>query len=269
MRSDARRYLAGQTLSLLGDSSMWMAGGIWVKSLIGSTVPRAWCSSYPPCAAVAAPLAGLVVDRVRRRPLLVTLNLLGALILVPLFAVQDAGDVRIAYVVMLLHGIVNIAIAPVQSALLHRMLPTTCWPARTVRCGPRGEPADPRTAGAGPGLYAAFSGRAVAILDIIAFLAAAAFIVSLSVREPRPGRADGHVLAGVFDGLQVQKSEQPGVASGNDPWHRPHRCDRLQRLHDLGGDLNDGLHRPPEFAGILQLAQGVGAITARLSPRPR
>ncbi|RZU71707.1 hypothetical protein EV384_0033 [Micromonospora kangleipakensis] len=32
----AGRYLTGQTLSLVGDSSMWLACGIWVKELTGS-----------------------------------------------------------------------------------------------------------------------------------------------------------------------------------------------------------------------------------------
>ena len=104
-RSDARRYLTGQTLSLLGNSSMWMACAIWVKTLTGSNGAAGLTFFFFLAPAIAAPLAGLVVDRVRRRPLLVLLNLAGALVVVPLFAVRDAGDVWIVYVVMLLYGI--------------------------------------------------------------------------------------------------------------------------------------------------------------------
>ncbi|HZO69803.1 MAG TPA: MFS transporter [Kribbellaceae bacterium] len=261
-RSDARRYLAGQTLSLLGDSSMWMACGIWVKSLTGSNGAAGLVFFFFLAPAVAAPLAGLVVDRVRRRPLLVTLNLLGALILVPLFAVQDAGDVWIVYVVMLLYGVVNIAIAPAQSALLHRMLPDDLLASANSALRTAQESLRILAPLAGAGLYAAFGGRAVVILDIITFLAAAAFIVSLSVREPRPGRPDGHVLAGVFDGLRFIR---------NSPVLRPATIAGIVLTAVIGFSesttwavISDGLHRPPEFAGILQLAQGVGAITAGL-----
>ena len=34
---DARLYLSGQTLSAIGDSSLWLAMGIWVKILTGSS----------------------------------------------------------------------------------------------------------------------------------------------------------------------------------------------------------------------------------------
>jgi MFS family permease len=261
-RSDARRYLAGQTLSLLGDSSMWMACGIWVKSLTGSNGAAGLVFFFFLAPAVAAPLAGLVVDRVRRRPLLVALNLLGALILVPLFAVQDAGDVWIVYVVMLLYGVVNIAIAPAQSALLHRMLPDDLLASANGALRTAQESLRILAPLAGAGLYAAFGGRAVVILDIITFLAAAAFIRSLSVREPRPGRPDGHVLAGVFDGLRFIR---------NSPVLRPATIAGIVLTAVIGFSesttwavISDGLHRPPEFAGILQLAQGVGAITAGL-----
>ena len=261
-RSDARRYLAGQTLSLLGDSSMWMACGIWVKSLTGSNGAAGLVFFFFLAPAVAAPLAGLVVDRVRRRPLLVALNLLGALILVPLFAVHDAGDVWIVYVVMLMYGVVNIAIAPAQSALLHRMLPDDLLASANSALRTAQESLRILAPLAGAGLYAAFGGRAVVILDIITFLAAAAFILSLSVREPRPGRPDGHALVGVFDGLRFIR---------NSPVLRAATIAGIVLTAVIGFSesttwavISDGLHRPPEFAGILQLAQGVGAITAGL-----
>jgi hypothetical protein len=33
---DARFYIAGQALSTVGDSALWLAMGIWVKILTGS-----------------------------------------------------------------------------------------------------------------------------------------------------------------------------------------------------------------------------------------
>ena len=34
---DARLFLAGQSLSLLGDTALWLALGLWVKELTGSS----------------------------------------------------------------------------------------------------------------------------------------------------------------------------------------------------------------------------------------
>ncbi len=39
---DARFYLAGQALSTVGDNALWLAMGIWVKILTGSS------SAVPP-----------------------------------------------------------------------------------------------------------------------------------------------------------------------------------------------------------------------------
>ena len=36
-RGDLRLYVAGQVLSLFGDSAMWLALGIWAKQLTGSS----------------------------------------------------------------------------------------------------------------------------------------------------------------------------------------------------------------------------------------
>ncbi len=259
-RSDARRYLAGQTLSLLGDSSMWMVCGIWVKSLTGSNGAAGLVFFFFLAPAVVAPLAGLVVDRVRRRPLLVGLNLAGALILLPLFAVTDAGDVWVVYVVMLLYGAVNVAIAPAQSALLHRMLPDDLLATANSALRTAQESLRILAPLVGAGLFATFGGRAVVILDIATFLAATGFMLSLSVREPRPARPDGHVLTGISDGMRfirdntmLRQATIAGVV--------------FTAVVGFGEStgwavISEGLGKPPEFAGILQLAQGVGAIIA-------
>ena len=37
---DARLFLAGQSLSLLGDTALWLALGLWVKDLTGLELRR-------------------------------------------------------------------------------------------------------------------------------------------------------------------------------------------------------------------------------------
>jgi MFS family permease len=261
-RSDARRYLTGQTLSLLGNSSMWMACAIWVKTLTGSNGAAGLTFFFFLAPAIAAPLAGLVVDRVRRRPLLVLLNLAGALVVVPLFAVRDAGDVWIVYVVMLLYGAVDIVIAPAQSALLTRMLPDDLLATANGALRTAQESLRILAPLAGAGLFAAFGGPAVVILDMATFLAAAAFTWSLSVRETKPSRPDGHVIGQITAGLAFIRRS---------PVLRPLTVAAVVLTLVIGfGEstswavFSDGLHRRPEFAGVMQLAQGAGAIVGGL-----
>src|SRR5574342_797638 len=93
----ARRYLIGQSLSLLGDSAMWLACGIWVRTLTGSNAAAGLTFLFFVAPALLAPVAGLIVDRLRRRPLLVGAKVAGAVVLVPLLFVQGRQHVWIIY----------------------------------------------------------------------------------------------------------------------------------------------------------------------------
>src|SRR5947208_8854024 len=72
---DTRLLLLGQSLSLLGDRAMFLALGIWVKTLTGSNAAAGMVFFVYIAPALAAPLAGLLVDRVRRRRLMIVTDL--------------------------------------------------------------------------------------------------------------------------------------------------------------------------------------------------
>src|SRR5262249_12620680 len=120
---DARRYLTGQALSLLGDSALWLACGIWVKTLTGSNAAAGLTFLFFSVPAVLAPLAGLLAARVQRKRLVVVANIAGVVVLAPLLLVHRHEDVWLIYTVMFFYGLLNITIAPAQSALLAGLLP--------------------------------------------------------------------------------------------------------------------------------------------------
>jgi MFS family permease len=98
-RRDMRLYLAGHTLSVFGDTALWLALAVWAKQLTGSSAAAGmvmFCLAAPQ---LASPLCGMVVDRVRRRPLLIVANLATAAAVLPLLLVHDRGDVWILYAV--------------------------------------------------------------------------------------------------------------------------------------------------------------------------
>ncbi|MGC1212409.1 MAG: MFS transporter [Micromonospora sp.] len=264
----ARRYLTGQTLSLIGDSSMWLACGIWVKELTGSNGAAGLTFLFFTAPALLAPLAGMLADRLPRRRLLVVANLAGAVILLPLLAVRGPGQVGLIYAVMFLYGCLNLVIEPAQSALLVSLLPEELLAdanalLRTVR-----ESLRLLAPLAGAGLYALLGGAAVAALDMATFVAAAVLLLSLRVPDVVPEgvartggflrhwsgevtagfrHLAGHpllrrvVLATVVLALVLGFSESTGYAV-----------------------VERGLGRPPEFLGVLQAAQGAGAVLGGL-----
>jgi hypothetical protein len=266
--SDARRYLTGQTLSLLGDSALWLACGIWVKTLTGSDTAAALTFLFFTAPALLAPLAGLLVDRVRRRPLLIAANLAGALVLVPLLLVRDRGDVWLIYGVMMLYGLLNVLIAPAQSALLTVLLPANLLAdanatLRTVQEGLR-----IIAPLAGAGLFAFVGGQAVVALDMVTFLAAAALTARIRIREPFVSRR-----ADVAASKRV--AGQIGVGfrflAGSPALRRLTLASAVTTLFVGAGDatsyavIGQGLHRAPEFIAVTQVIHGAGAIVGGLT----
>lgn len=113
-------------------------------------------------------------------------NLTGAVVLTPLLLVHDRRTVWLVYAVMLLYGLLNVTIAPAQSASLVVLLPEDLLAdanaaLRTVQEGLR-----VLAPVAGAGLFTVLGGRAVAVLDMASFLAAAALVATLRLREPAP-----------------------------------------------------------------------------------
>jgi MFS family permease len=257
---DVRVYLAGQGLSMLGDSALWLAMGIWVKQLTGSSAAAGltWLAFLLP--QLAGPAAGLLADRVRRRPLLLAVNLLAAAAVLPLLAVHGRGDVWLIYAVMFVYGAANAVIGAAQPALLRILVPDELLPdangtLQTVREGLR--LVAPL---AGAGLIAAVGPAAVIALDAATFLAAAAALAALRIREPAPAAAEHHPLADAAAGLRHVAGTPllrrllgacfvAVIAFGF--------CESA-----LFAVVDAGLHRPPTFIGVLMVAQGVSAIAA-------
>ncbi|SBT47885.1 MFS transporter [Micromonospora auratinigra] len=264
----ARRYLTGQTLSLLGDSAMWLACGIWVKELTGSDGAAGLTFLFFTAPALLAPLAGLLVDRMPRRRLLMVANLAGAVVLLPLLAVHGPDQVPLIYAVMLLYGCLHLVVEPAQSALLTTLLPADLLAdanalLRTVR-----ESLRLLAPLAGAGLYAVLGGAAVAVLDMATFLGAAALLLTLRGPDPVPARPErtGGVLR-----------HWAGEAAAG--FRHLARHPLLRRVvlattvlalvlgfgESTGYAVVDrGLHRPPEFLGVFQAAQGLGALLGGL-----
>jgi MFS family permease len=212
--------------------------------------------------ALFAPLYGMYIDRVRRKPLLVWGNVVSALMVLPLLLVSDAGDVWIIYVVAFLYGISFVVLPAGLNGLLKEMVPgdllveanscvqTTKEGFRLI--GPL----------AGAALFGLFGGGVVAIVDSVSFLVAALIIASLPLRESTPQRSEQHWWSEMTGGIRHLVHE---------PVLRHTLVAFALMLIVIGFTeasiyaVLDFFGRPPTFAGVVVAVQGVGAIAGGIT----
>jgi MFS family permease len=255
---NARIYLTGQVFSVLGDSCLWLGMGIWVKTLTHSSAAAGLTFFFFTAPTLLAPAASLVVDRLRRRPLLIAVNAVTGGIVLLLLAVQGAGQVWLIYTVMAMYGLSNSVLSSAQSALLTVMVPADLLPdangwLRTAQealrlIGPL----------AGAGLFVAVGGHVIAIIDAATFTVPVISLLVLRVAEPVPhpmaGRWRKEVTAGIEHVMRIPELRHMVIACA---------C----AFAVLGFDetvvyaiAGNGLHKPPAFVGVLIAIQGVGAV---------
>jgi len=186
----SRVYLGGQVVSIFGDTALFLSAAVWVRELTGSDGAAASTFLFLAVPALASPFAGVLVDRVRRRPLLIVVNAgTGAAVLL-LLLVRDAADVWLVYAVMTIYGAASTITASAQSAILPAIVPEELLGEangllQTVQQGAR--VLSPLV---GVGLFTAFGGRVVAIVDAISFAVAVITLLLIRVDEPRPHARD-------------------------------------------------------------------------------
>ena len=249
---------------MLGDNALWLAMGIWVKERTGSNSAAGLVFFAFICGTCLAPLTGLLVDRVRRRPLLITVNLAaGALVCLLLLA--GGSRLWLVYLVMFGYGAANSLLSSAQTALLPECCPRTCSarptrPTSWLRPGCTWSPrCSARPAGlGGPG--------PVIGVDAATFGLAAAAAAALRLRADRPAPGSGPRWAAITAGLRH-------IAAT--PLLR-----RVVAAVVIGATVfgffetvqfavvGTGLHRSPAFLGVLTAAQGGGAMVGGLLAAP-
>jgi MFS-type transporter involved in bile tolerance (Atg22 family) len=109
--------LIGLGTSLIGSNAMSLVAGIWVKSLTGSSTLAGLVSASVYLPSLFGPIGGLIADRVRRRRLLIGLNIASAMIVLPLLAVRSSAQIWILFCVMTWYGIELAVSSPAENAL--------------------------------------------------------------------------------------------------------------------------------------------------------
>ena len=256
------RLFTGVSTSMFGDSLMLIVLSMWVKSLTGSNAAAGMTFFWLVLPSLFAPVFGLFVDRVRRRPLLVWANVASGVCVLPLLLVRGAGDVWLIYAVAFGYGISFVVVPAGLNGLLKEVMPPRLLvdanaSLQTIKesfrlVGPL----------AGAALFSGLGGGAVAVVDAASFLVAAAVIGTMRVHEDQPVRSAQHWRLELTEGIRHI-------------WY-----DVLLRhtLVALGVTVlvvgfsesaifavTDAFGRPVEFIGVLLTVQGVGAIAGGLT----
>lgn len=262
---DLRIYLCAQALSMFGDSALWLALAIWAKSLTGSNSAAGMVFFAFIAPALLAPGAGLLVDRTRRRRLLITVNAVAAAVVSLLVLVRGADQVWLIYAITVLYGAAYTVLGAGQSALLRALVPTEDLLAdangalRTMQ-----EAMRLLAPVAGAGLFTVAGGGAVALLDAGTFLLAAGALRLLRIADAAPAPRDRSVtwrselVAGVAHVRRTVLLRQLVIAIG--------LATLVAGFTEtvVFAVVDDGLHRAPAFVGILEFALGAGAVTGGL-----
>jgi MFS family permease len=255
---DVRVYLIGQSFSVFGDTSMFLAMGIWTKELTHSNADAGLTFFFFAFASLFAPVAGMVVDRVRRRPTLIVANLVSAAIVLGLLAVRGSSQVWIIYLVMFLYGFASNFIGSAQSAFLTVLVPAEQLGdangyLRTVREGLR--LIAPLV---GAGLFVIVGGHWIAVLDAVTFLIATFSVLALHLREDPPVRTAQHFMAELTGGFRhvnstpVLKRTVIALAIA---------CSVIGFAETaIFAVTSIELHKSASFIGVIMAAQGVGAL---------
>ncbi|MER5734762.1 MULTISPECIES: MFS transporter [unclassified Streptomyces] len=264
-----RWYLTGVVVSGFGTTAMWLVSGIWVKSLTGSDGLAALTAFALWAPALLGPLLGTLADRVRRRPLLIALDLAMAAVLPLLLWVTSADRVWLLFAVLVLYGAQGAVHDAAEQALLAAGFAKERLGSANGLRMTAGESMKLVAPLVAAGLFARYGGGPVALLDAATFALAAAAFAAMRVREARPApaaRGRGAWRRETAEGVRLLAGSpvlRPLVATGA----------FTMLLAGVNGAavyavVDQGLGRPPAYAGVLYAVQGAGSVLAGLTAGP-
>jgi Na+/melibiose symporter-like transporter len=261
---DASLYISGQVASLVGDTTLWLGLAIWVKQMTGSASAAGFVFFVYSLGYLTAPFSGLVVDRLRRRPLMIGVNLASAAVVLLLLLVEGPSQLWLIYLVVGLYGASGALLGSAQSALLTVLLPEDLLANANAAIQTGREACRLIAPLAGAGLVALTgTAKPVAVIDAASFGVAAATLMLLRTREPHPEPSEHpwttEIVAGLLHVWRTRALRQIVTATA-------------VAMLVIGFTetvifvvVQVGLRQPATFVGVLLAFQGVGAVVGAVT----
>ena len=258
------RLLVAQTVNTFGDWALVIVLALWAKQLTGSDSAAGLVFLLFAVPALMAPVTGLLVDRVPRRRLMITNDLLAAVLVSSLFAVSGRHDVVIIYAVALGYGASGQIYQAARGGLIHSMLPSDDLGEANGLLSSMQQSLRILGPLVGAVLFTRFGGAAVSALDSVTFVFSAILLGTLRLHPggsrtaPQPASLLPELLTGfrhILGSPELRRIMGTAIT-----------------VLSLAGLLNvaafalvdHGLHRPPGFVGLLVAIQGMGAMVGGL-----
>ncbi len=258
-----RRLLIGNSISSFGDSALYLSLGIWAKDLTGSNAAAGAIFLAQGLPYLAAPLAGHLVDRVKRRPLLITTNAACAVAVLSLLVVHSRAQLWVIYCVSFAYGTAGIIIAAAGAGLLKDLLADDELASANASNTTISQGLRIVSPLVGAALFSRFGGGSVAILDAATFAFAIGALMTVRVAERAPlvesaSSVRSQLLAGVVhlrgSPLLAQVTVTAAVAMLV-----------LGFYESVTFAVISAIGRPPSFFGVLMAIQAVGSIAGGLA----
>src|SRR3954447_6884239 len=256
------RLYAGLTASMFGDSAMLLVLSMWVKTVTGSNAQAGFTFFFLAIPAFFAPVMGLGIDRVRRKPMLVWGHLVSGAMVLPLVLVAGAGQVWIIWVVAAFYGVSFIVLPAALNGLLKELVPEEMLVDANASLQTTKESFRLFGPLIGALLFTWLGGWAVALLDAASFVVAAAVIATIAVHEVSPDVEEARYWQQLTAGLRHLGSDRVlkhvligfGIA-----------VLVLGFMESSIYALLDAFDRPATFVAVIVSVQGVGAVVGGLS----
>jgi MFS family permease len=256
------RLYAGLTTSMFGDSVMLLVLSMWVKTLTGSNAQAGLTFFFMAVPAFLAPLMGIAIDRVRRKPFLVWGHLVSGVMVLPLVLVHGAGQVWIIWATAAYYGAAFIALPAALNGLLKELLPDEMLVDANASLQTTKESFRLFGPLIGALLFTWLGGWAVALLDAASFFVAALVISTLTLSEDPPEVEESHFWIRMTAGLRHLAGERVlrhvliGFAM----------CILVVGFTESAiYALLDAFDRPATFVSVIVSVQGVGAVGGGLA----
>ncbi len=253
-----RRLLGGWTVGNLADSALFLTLAVWAKDLTGSSSAAGLVFFALALPSLLAPLLGLLVDRVRRKPLIVTANLVAAGGAASLVLIDGPEMLWLLYAITLLYGALGVLNGAAQSGLLRDLLPDDQLDSANAMLSTVDNGLRILTPAIGAGLYVLWGGPALGLGVAGLLVVTAALIASVPVTESDPDSERSTFWADAVAGFKHLRSVPlllrmvivVAAAFG------------VIGLFDtvLFEVVEHGLGMDPAFFGVLMSLQGAGAI---------
>jgi MFS family permease len=185
------------------------------------------------------------------------------LVVLSLLFVHGREQLWLLYVVAFLYGIAADLAGAAQSALLRLLLPQELLAEANGALQMLTQGMRIVAPLAGAGIYAVAGGGVVAVLDAATFVIAAGTLVALRVDDPKPQPGEASIRAELAAGmLHIARTPALRQIVGG----------AAVAMLVIGFSetviftvLDQGLHRPPSFLGVLDALQGAGSIVGGLT----